>query len=105
MILFSQLWQAQDTAAMHEALLHLGLFERVKPPVTKTKKWGVKAAPTAPQESPSRALKLLEGLARTDEERAALLAVLDDLLHDLSHSADPFRALLNFARYVDVAAD
>ncbi len=101
----SSLWQAQDQAALHQALLQIGLYERIKPLQTKTKRWGPKAAPAAPEISTTRTIRLIEGLAKGEDERTALLAVLDGLLDDFSHSADPFRALLNFSRLADVVED
>jgi len=53
------------------------------------------ATPTA------RAAKLVAGLARNENEREVLASMLDDLLEDLSRSADPMRALLNFSRLCD----
>ncbi|HEY0072526.1 MAG TPA: hypothetical protein VGB77_00370, partial [Abditibacteriaceae bacterium] len=102
---FSALWQAEtrDETGIHELLLQLGLFERIKPPLVK--KRGRIAAPAEPQISTRRALQLIEGLARPDAERSALLPLIDALLHDLAHSADPFRALLNFSRLADAVED
>lgn len=49
-----------------------------------------------------RAARLIDGLTNTDEQRAALLSVLDDLLEALGEASDPMRALLNFSRLADV---
>lgn len=92
-----------NNEALHDFLLHLGLFERVKPPVTR-KKWGATPVST-PQISTRRSLQIIESLARSEEEKSALFSIIDALLVDLSHSADPFRALLNFSRVVDSVAD
>ncbi len=105
MLNFSTLWQTtpQDEAALSALLLRLGLFERIKP-VIKKKKWGAAPALEA-QISTRRALQIIESLARPEDERAALLVVMDALLHDFSSSADPFRALLNFSRLADNMGD
>jgi glutamate-ammonia-ligase adenylyltransferase len=56
---------------------------------------------TRGQTTTTRALKLIDGLASIDDERAALFGVLDNLLEALSEAADPIRALLNFSRLAD----
>lgn len=102
---FAALWRSEprDETALDEVLRRLGLFELLKPPPAR-KKWGA-PPPAAPPPSTRRALQLIDGMARGAEERAALTAVLDTLLNDLSHSADPFRALLNFSRLCDAVAN
>ena len=45
--------------------------------------------------------KLLRSLAKTDDEKQALESVFDELLEDLSRSADPPRALLNLSNVCD----
>ncbi|MBV9469840.1 MAG: hypothetical protein JOZ57_11410, partial [Abitibacteriaceae bacterium] len=55
--------------------------------------------------STTRAAKLIEGLAKEPADREALLRVLDDLLQDLAEAAAPLRALVNFARLVDVVGN
>ena len=99
---FSTLWQAvtKDEAALNDQLLSLNLFERIKAPILK-KRGRTLAAPAEPQISTRRALQLIEGLARSEAERDALLPLVDALLQELSESADPFRALLNFSRLAD----
>ncbi|MBW3635765.1 MAG: hypothetical protein KY445_04765, partial [Armatimonadetes bacterium] len=52
-----------------------------------------------------RAQKLLRSLAKTEEELAALGEIFDDLLENLSRSAEPPRALLNFSNLCDAAPD
>ena len=105
MIHFSTLWQAapQDETALNAFLLRAGLCERIKPAIKK-KKWGA-PRDAEPQISTRRALQIIEALARAADERGALLLLIDALLLDLSHSADPFRALLNFSRLCDNIAD
>ena len=55
--------------------------------------------------STTRALKLIEAFSKSDVERAALFAILDELLEDLSRAADPLKALLNFSRLCDAGAN
>ncbi len=52
-----------------------------------------------------RAEKLARSLAKTDAEIAALSEIFDDLLENLSRSAEPPRALLNFSNLCDRAPD
>ncbi len=93
-----------DAPALRARLEALGFVETArpsppprKPPTRGAASLGV-AAPTA------RAEKLLEGLASSPRERAALLDVVDDVLAVLSESADPLIALLNFSHVSDAAA-
>ncbi|MDF2439416.1 MAG: [glutamine synthetase] adenylyltransferase / [glutamine synthetase]-adenylyl-L-tyrosine, partial [Abditibacteriota bacterium] len=65
----------------------------------------IAAPPTAAASPTSRAEKLIDGLARNPNERAALMLVLDELLDDISRAADPFRSLLNFSRVCDSSGD
>ncbi|RYG66818.1 hypothetical protein EON80_14725, partial [bacterium] len=50
-----------------------------------------------------RAERLLRSLAKSDEDKTALAQVLDDLLENLSRSAEPPRALLNLTNLADTA--
>jgi glutamate-ammonia-ligase adenylyltransferase len=100
-----------DATALNVQLEELNLQNPSEAPL-KTKKpvrrfvTPHKPVPSAPAgSSSSRAEKLIESLAKTDEERAALYEVLDDLLEDISRAADPFRSLLNFSRLTDVVGD
>ena len=52
-----------------------------------------------------RAEKLLRSLAKTEDDRAALAPVFDELLENLSRSADPERALLNLSNLCDRVPD
>ena len=52
-----------------------------------------------------RAEKLLRTLAPTEIERAALAPIFDELLENLSRSADPERALLNLSNLCDRVPD
>jgi glutamate-ammonia-ligase adenylyltransferase len=73
-----------ETSTIDDQLVRLGFAE--------TSRTGV---------SGTRARKLIEGLAKPGPDREALLQSLDVLVHDLSESADPLRALLNFSRLCD----
>ncbi len=48
-----------------------------------------------------RAEKLLRSLAKTDSDQSALAPIFDELLENLSRSADPERALLNLTNLCD----
>lgn len=52
-----------------------------------------------------RAERLLRSLAKNEAERVALEGVLDELLENLSRSAEPPRALLNFSNLCDASPD
>ncbi len=54
---------------------------------------------------PQRAEKLLLSLAKSDDERAALLRVLDVLIDDLSAAPDAALSLLNLSNLADKVAD
>jgi glutamate-ammonia-ligase adenylyltransferase len=53
----------------------------------------------------SRAERLLRSLAKNEDEKAAFALVLDDLLENLSRSAEPPRALLNLSNLCDASPD
>ena len=124
MIKLADLLQADpfDTGRIEAKLEELGLVNPVEAaPVTAVRRTASRAASrmprrtriavptlptvTAPTTSTSRAEKLIDGLAKTPSERAALLLVLDELLDDISRAADPFRSLLNFSRVCDANGD
>jgi glutamate-ammonia-ligase adenylyltransferase len=52
-----------------------------------------------------RATQLLRYVAKSDEEKAALTPIFEDLIYNLGESADPALALLNFTNLCDRIAD
>jgi glutamate-ammonia-ligase adenylyltransferase len=104
---FAELFQSSENPeTLHTRLERLG-FNEIKDAEPKVKNAFAKPArkSTFIQSAPQRAEKLLRSLAGNEDEFKVLLSCIDELISDLSHSADPMRALLNLSRLSDAVVD
>lgn len=101
---FAELFQSSESLeTLHARLERLG-FQEIKEAASKTKSTFVRKS-TFTQSAPQRAEKLLRSLASSEDDVKVLFSCIDALIRDLSHSADPMRALLNLSRLSDAVAD
>jgi glutamate-ammonia-ligase adenylyltransferase len=104
---FAELFQSSENPETLHARLEAAGFQEIKEAAPTTKSTFAKPArkSTFIQSAPQRAEKLLRSLASNEDETKVLLSCIDELIHDLRHSADPMRALLNLSRLSDAVAN
>ncbi|MEO6907990.1 MAG: putative nucleotidyltransferase substrate binding domain-containing protein [Abditibacteriaceae bacterium] len=107
MLTFAELFQSSNSAQTLHSRLEVTGFQEIKEAASKPKSTFTNATrkSTFIQSAPQRAEKLLRSLASDDADTKVLLSCIDELIHDLSHSVDPMRALLNLSRLSDAVED